>query len=69
MQRLTTREPDADQLEVAIAALRAVPGFATETAEEANSAQSAAEQSFAEETAVSENTMIFPVKNPQAEHE
>jgi|GEM_PF-25510 len=35
MQRLTTREPDAGMLEVAISALKAVPGFAGAAAAEA----------------------------------
>ena len=37
MQKLTTREPDLEQIEVAIAALQAVPAF-DETEQEAPAA-------------------------------
>ncbi len=57
MQRLTTREPDLRMLEVAIAALKAVPGFAGEAAQEG-----AANAAYAlwNETAADGPTIVLP---------
>ena len=73
MQRLTTREPDLEQVEVAIAALQAVPEFGVDPATETEEADSQptdtpAEAIKEELLPVDENTMVFPTKNPDTEH-
>ena len=73
MQRLTTREPDLEQLEVAIAALQAVPEFGVDPATETEEADSQptdtpAEAIKEELLPVDENTVVFPTKNPDTEH-
>lgn len=61
MQKLTTREPDADQLEVAIAALRAVPGFKEAGEEDSPQSQEDSES-------LTETIVIDAIKDPATEH-
>jgi uncharacterized protein YqhQ len=63
MQRLTTREPDMAQLEIAIASLKAVPGF--ELAESPDAYASSPENGNPD----LEKTLVIDIKNPAAEHE
>ncbi len=67
MQRLTTREPDLDQLAVAIAALKAVPEFGIEPTEDTAAASNGT--SIQEELLpVDENNPAFSTPNPDTEH-
>ncbi len=61
LQRITTREPELDQLEVAIASLKAVPGF--ELSDEAEA------ELLEPQPNDIEKTLVIDMKNPRAEHE
>jgi len=55
LQRLTTKEPDPDQFEVAIAALTSVPGFGKEDEEEAEEEKEQKEKKEATDLTEQEN--------------
>ncbi|MDO4581652.1 MAG: DUF1385 domain-containing protein [Bacillota bacterium] len=63
MQRLTTREPDERQLEVAISALKAVPGFGFSYQADATRELKPADAGDDEDTIVLDNTQLEQMLN------